>query len=132
VGPALRDQAVEQRLEVADPTGLVLHRGHGHRRAGGEHDGQASLDLGGLHHAPHAGCDVHDVSVAGRVHPQQAAADGHGWPTKRMRANLRLPSWITLPSIASGSMSRVASGSAWPSSLTPPWASERRASELEI
>ena len=32
-----RDQAVEQRLEVVDSAGLVLHRGDGDGRPGGEH-----------------------------------------------------------------------------------------------
>src|ERR1700736_1951648 len=126
----LGDQALEQGLEVADTTRLVLHRGDRHRRPGGEHRDQSSPDARGSDHALDSLSHVDDLAVAGRVHASEAPVDGHG-QTILTRANRRLPSCRTRPSTALSSRSSEPSVSGWPSSLTPPWAIARRASDVE-
>ena len=83
-----RDQAVEQRLEIVDAAGLVLHRRDRDGRPGGEHAHHAAVDPRGAHDADDPGGDVDDVPVAGRLEAQQAAVDGHR-DRPRVRARAR-------------------------------------------
>src|SRR5947209_4873763 len=113
-----------------DTAGLIFHGRHGHSRTAGEHSDNAPVDSSGPNDARNSIGDVDYVTVAGRVHPQQAGVDGHSQSTFTLTKR-RLPICSTLPStsLAVRSSEPFATGS--PSSLTPPCWSIRRASELE-